>query len=90
VPSGTAIAATWVDDLSVATLIGSARGTTVTSYELGGMQTSLGRPGDAVSIVGGNGTDTLRVVGADHVVQVPTGSTWSSTGVAVDLIATQQ
>lgn len=90
VDSGSAIGATWVDELSVATLTAVGGTTSVEQFQIGGMRSTLGRPGDAIEIVGGNGIDSLRVLGADHVVQLPRGSSWSSTEVKVDFIATQR
>ncbi|GAB3030144.1 LpqB family beta-propeller domain-containing protein [Parafrigoribacterium mesophilum] len=86
---GTAIDATWLDELSVATLTSADGITVVTRYEVGGMRSSMGRPGDGIRIVGGNDSDNLRVLSTDHVIQVPRGSSWSSTEVKVDFIATQ-
>ncbi|HTM83876.1 MAG TPA: LpqB family beta-propeller domain-containing protein [Mycobacterium sp.] len=88
--SGTAIDATWLDELSVATLTSVDGVTTVTRYQVGGMTTSMGRPGDGIRIIGGNDSDNLRVQGADHVIRVPRGSSWSSTEVKVDFVATQR
>jgi hypothetical protein len=88
--SGTAVDATWLDELSVATLTSADDVTTVTRYQVGGMNSSMGRPGDGISIVGGNDSDNLRVLDADHVINVPRGSSWSSTEVKVDFVATQR
>jgi hypothetical protein len=88
--SGTAVDATWLDELSVATLTSADDVTTVTRYQVGGMNSSMGRPGDGISIVGGNDSDNLRVLDADHVIDVPRGSSWSSTEVKVDFVATQR
>jgi hypothetical protein len=87
--SGTAVDATWLDELSVATLTTVDDVTTVTRYQVGGMHTSMGRPGDGIRIIGGNDSDNLRVLDADHVIHVPRGSSWSSTEVKVDFVATQ-
>ena len=86
---GVAIDATWLDGLSVATLTTVDDVTTVTRYQVGGMHTSMGRPGESIRIVGGNDSDNLRVLSTDHVIHVPRGSSWSSTEVKVDFIATQ-
>ena len=87
---GSAIDATWLDELTVATLTAADDITTVTRYQVGGMQSSMGRPGDGIRIIGGNDSDNLRVLDADHVIHVPRGSSWSSTEVKVDFIATQR
>jgi hypothetical protein len=75
--------------LSVATLTTVDDVATVTRYQVGGMHTSMGRPGDGIRIIGGNDSDNLRVLDADHVIHVPRGSSWSSTEVKVDFVATQ-
>ncbi|HEU4807591.1 MAG TPA: LpqB family beta-propeller domain-containing protein [Homoserinimonas sp.] len=89
VDGGTAIDATWVDELSVAVLSRISGAAEVTSFEVGGKRTDLGNPGAAVAIVGGNGENGLRVLGADGVVSVRRGSGWQS-GTAVSLISTQR
>ncbi|MEX1078706.1 MAG: GerMN domain-containing protein [Homoserinimonas sp.] len=88
VDSGTALDATWVDELSVATLSGIGGTTEVVSHQVGGEQTTLGSPGPAVAIVGGNGENGLRVLGPEGVVSARRGSGWQG-GPTVTLIATQ-
>jgi hypothetical protein len=83
--SGRAYDATWVDAFSVAAL---SQGGAVL-YVIGGQSASLGAPSNGVAIVGGNGRSGIRVLGKDGVIQVPRGSGWSSTAVAVTFIATQ-
>lgn len=88
---GIALDATWVDRFSVAVLTETEGSSLVTSYEVGGQQTSLGRPGPAIAIVGGNGGSTgLRVLGSDHLLQSPRGSSWQEGSIEVELIATQR
>jgi hypothetical protein len=89
VDSGTAIDATWVDELTVATLSRVGGETQVNSLEVGGVHTELGSPGPAVAIVGGNNENSLRVLGENGVVSVRRGSGWQS-GPTVSLIATQR
>lgn len=89
VDSGTAIDATWLDELTVATLSSVSGEMEVTSLQVGGTRTDLGNPGAAVAIVGGNTEASLRVLGGDGVVSVRRGSGWQD-GAAVTLIATQR
>jgi hypothetical protein len=88
--SDTAVDATWMDRLSVATLTDDGGDSVVDSFEIGGQHTSLGRPAPSISIVGGNSKTGLRILGADHLLQAPRGSSWQATSTTVDLIATQR
>ncbi|MBX3092749.1 MAG: GerMN domain-containing protein [Cryobacterium sp.] len=89
--SDVAVDATWIDRFSVATLTNSDNVSTVGSFEIGGQPVSLGRPATtAVAIVGGNGKTGLRVLGIDHLLESPRGSSWQATSIKVDLIATQR
>ena len=80
----------WADELSVATLTSDAESSSVEEYQVGGPRKILGRPGDAIQVVGSNSVESLRVLGADHVVQVQRGGNWSSTQIEVDFIAGQR
>ncbi len=88
--SDTAIDATWVDRFSVATLTATDGDAIVASYEIGGLEVSLGRPAASVAIVGGNTRSGLRVLTTDNLLQTPRGSSWQSGTTRVDLIATQR
>jgi Sporulation and spore germination len=91
VDSGDAVDAAWIDRFSVATLTDSDDGSIVNSFEVGGQRVSLGRPAAfSVTIVGGNGKTGLRVLGIDHLLEAPRGSSWQATTFKVDLIATQR
>ena len=90
VDPGTPICAAWVDELSVATLTSTAGSANVEQYQIGGPRAFLGSPGDAIQIVGGNSVESLRVLSAEHVVQVQRGSNWSSTEIQVDFMADQR
>ena len=89
VDSGTALDATWVDELSVATLSRVDGSTEVISHQVGGRQSDLGSPGPSVSIVGGNTEAGLRVISENGVISTRRGSGWQSSGEAT-LIATQR
>jgi hypothetical protein len=89
-PAGTAVDATWVDELSVATLSDVGGQSTVTRYEVGGDRASLGQPGNSVSLVGGNGVAGLRALSADGTVLARSGNGWTDTRIPVAFIATQR
>ncbi len=86
----TAVDAAWIDQFSVATLTHSGTTSNVNSFEVGGQRTSLGRPESAVAIAGGNGRTGLRVLGSDHHLQSPRGSSWQASTTKVDVLATQR
>jgi hypothetical protein len=90
VDRGEAIDASWYDGLSVATLIRTNGSPVVQVYEVGGGISSLGRPGDSVAIVGGNGREGLRVLGSDATLRAYRGSSWQSAASKISLIATQR
>ncbi|GMA27971.1 LpqB family beta-propeller domain-containing protein [Arenivirga flava] len=69
-----AIGATWVDDTNVAVLAESDGEIVATSHQIGGRAEPLGRPGDAVQIMGAGDRDRLRVLGADGTVLQPRGA----------------
>jgi hypothetical protein len=89
---GEPIDATWVDNVTVATL---TRPTTsadpvVTLQQVSGRVTDLGEVRGAISIVGGNGRSNLRVLTADGQLEVPRGSGWQRAGSGVAVLATQR
>ncbi|HAM27933.1 MAG TPA: hypothetical protein DCP11_14870 [Microbacteriaceae bacterium] len=85
-----AVDATWVDQLTVATLATTADQSSVQSFTIGGQRTSLSVLPSAEAIVGGNGQNGLRILGGDSTIWAYQGSSWQSTGVKVDFIATQR
>jgi hypothetical protein len=90
-PSGDATDATWVDELTVATLVSVGAQSVVNEFVIGGQQSQLGDPlAGAQSIVGGNGQQGLRVLGDDSLVYSFQGSSWQSSKVSVTFIATQR
>lgn len=89
--SGDAIGVTWVDELTVATLVGVGSQSAVDEFTIGGQHVQLGvLLAGSVSIIGGNGQQGLRVLGDDGLVYTYQGSTWQSVGVTVNFIATQR
>jgi hypothetical protein len=88
---GDATDATWVDDLTVAALVTESSQSSVQLFAIGGKRTTLGAPlPAAVEIVGGNGQSGLRVLSDDLTIRNYQGSSWQSSGVKVDFIATQR
>lgn len=89
--SGDATEVTWVNELTVATLVGVGAQSAVDEFEIGGQHVQLGvLLAGSKSIIGGNGQQGLRVVGDDGVVYTYQGSTWQSARVTVSFIATQR
>lgn len=90
VDADTALDAAWIDRFSVATLAAVPDEARVTSYEIGGVQTSLGKLANSTAIVGGNGRTGLRVLDSEGTMQSPRGSSWQASATDIDLIATQR
>jgi hypothetical protein len=90
VQTDTPIDAGWVDDRSVATLAVSDGHEVVNVFQLGGPGENLGRADGGVEIVGGNGTEQLRVLTSENSILQRRASGWQSTGLTADFLATQQ
>ncbi|MCU1544108.1 MAG: hypothetical protein JWM50_1973 [Microbacteriaceae bacterium] len=91
VGSASPLAATWVDNRTVATLAATDEETLVTVLEIGGPSSALGQLDDGVTIVGGNGgSDGLRVLNGDGEVFFPRGTSWQMTDITATVLATQQ
>ena len=91
VVDGTPIDAAWVDEVRVAVLTSDVDAALAHLLEIGGRSRSLGRPADAVQLVGGNGgVDGLRALTVDGVVLEPRGSGWQSTGARAVFLGVQQ
>jgi hypothetical protein len=90
--NGDAVDATWVDQWTVGTLITTAGQSKVELFAIGGQKTSLSSLLPSRQIVGGNkGRDGLRVLGRDDsAIYTWGGSSWQSSQVVVDFIATQR
>jgi hypothetical protein len=82
--------ASWVDDRSVATLARSDNQSVVTLFEIGGPRSTLGTADGGSVIAGGNGVVQIRVLTADGAILQRRASGWQSTGVAAEVLATQQ
>ncbi|KQV24457.1 MULTISPECIES: GerMN domain-containing protein [unclassified Microcella] len=91
VDDGTPIDAAWVDEVRVAVLTSDIDGALAQLLEIGGRSRSLGRPADALQLVGGNGgVEGLRALTIDGVVLEPRGSGWQSTGTRAVFLGVQQ
>jgi len=87
----TPIAATWVDNRTVATLSAADDETVIRSFEIGGPSAVLGRIEGGTALVGGNGaTDGLRVLTTDGDIFRPRGTSWQRTGISAEMLGTQQ
>ncbi|MEN9620000.1 MAG: hypothetical protein RL499_193, partial [Actinomycetota bacterium] len=87
----TAVGATWVDEVRVASITRTDEQSLVELHEIGGRSRPLGLPPEATQIVGGNaGVDGIRVLGAGGVVFEPRGSGWQNTGLSASFLGTQQ
>lgn len=87
----TAVDATWVDEVRVASITRSDEQSLVELHELGGRSRPLGLPPEPVQIVGGNsGVDGIRVLGVDGIVFEPRGSGWQNAGLRASFLGTQQ
>ncbi len=87
---GTPVDATWVDQLSVASVTRLASGESrAVLQQIGGRSRPLGSPPDAVTIAGGNDVDGLRVLSADGSLLQQRGSAWQVTVSGITLLGVQ-
>jgi hypothetical protein len=87
---GEAVDVTWVDQLTVATLVDTGVQSAVESFTVGGQHNSLGTLAPANSIVGGNGLEGVRILADDRTIWTYRGSSWQSSKVRVDFVGTQR
>lgn len=89
--SGTVLDGTWVDAQRVALLVTSSTGTRVEVLALGGPGERFDDADDAVQIVGGNGTEGIRVRTTDgRVLRPSSAGVWVDTGLVASFLGTQQ
>ncbi|MFU8945659.1 LpqB family beta-propeller domain-containing protein [Mycetocola zhadangensis] len=90
VGDGAGLSATWIDEITVASLVGSSdgRGEVVTQV-IGGESEQLATLDDAVQVVGGNTVKQLRALSSDGNVRVLRTSLWQTTATGVAFLATQ-
>jgi hypothetical protein len=90
VGSGTAVATTWVDDLTVATLTNTGDGSAeIVKQVIGGQSERLQGPAGAVSLVAGSGLRQLRALVVGGELMALRTSAWQVVGAGIALIATQ-
>ena len=90
VSSAQPIDATWVDPTTVAALGSSDGADTVVSYVIGGSPSDPSTTEDAVRLVGGQDSDSLRLITSSGVVQELRASGWQDINVVASVLATQQ
>jgi len=88
--TGPIIDVAWVDGTHVAVLTAAESGTPVHVLALGGPVESLGSVSDGVAIVGGNGTDGLRLLARNGIVLRPGAGNWPATVFVASFLGTQQ
>jgi hypothetical protein len=89
VMSTEATTVTWVDDITVAVLLGGGDGTTIVTQQIGGRSAPVPKLADVTNLVGGNGPTQLRALTSDGRLLLPRGSSWQEAGSGVRFIATQ-
>lgn len=91
IAGSTAIDASWVDDISVATIAEESGETVGRKFVVGGERSALGTiASGAIAIVGGNGERGLRALSAAETVVIRSGNSWSDSSVVVTFIAVQR
>lgn len=87
VGSAQPVDAAWVDDRTVAALTSDGE---VSVFEIGGPARSLGQVPGGAAIVGGNGTDGIRVLAGGELWRPQGSSGWVSTLIRASFLATKQ
>ncbi len=88
---GMPLDATWVDELTVASLSMLPSGEErIVAHQIRGMRTPIASSPDTVSITGGNTVRELRALSATGLLEVQRGVGWLARIDGVDLVATQQ
>jgi hypothetical protein len=90
VSSAEPIDATWVDPTTVAALGSSGDEDTVISYVIGGSPGDPSTTQDAVRLVGGVDSESLRILTSNGQVQELRASGWQDIRVGASILATQQ
>jgi len=92
--TGSILSATWVDQLTVASLSRTTSGahyrTQVTTQQIGGQSSSTGGPDDGRVIVGGSGSPSTWVLTTGGSLQASNGTGWQERATKVSVLATQQ
>jgi spore germination protein GerM len=88
---GTPLDATWIDDLTVASLSTLPGGEeAITAQQIGGVSVPLEPPPDSVTITGSNTLRDLRALSSEGGLEVQRGVGWQQRIDKVVLVATQQ
>ncbi|WIB59052.1 LpqB family beta-propeller domain-containing protein [Curtobacterium sp. MCLR17_007] len=88
--TGTAVGATWVSDLDVASLGQGPSGPSIVRSTIGGQATTLQKPdGTAKAIAGGSGGALLLLMSDGQVLQ-SAGGGWDRTGVTASVLGIQR
>ncbi|WP_086459928.1 GerMN domain-containing protein [Agreia sp. VKM Ac-1783] len=88
--TGTAVDATWVDSLSVASVTLTPSGSnSIVQQQIGGTTTQLADSTKVVSIVGSNDVVALRVLTSDGNILQQSANTWQVRAAGVAVLATQ-
>lgn len=90
VSSAQPIDAAWVDSSTVAALASAGGVDTVISYLIGGSPSDATTTDGAVRLVGGAGSDSLRLITQSGAVQELRASGWQNIGAVASILATQQ
>ncbi|MEL4318976.1 LpqB family beta-propeller domain-containing protein [Leifsonia sp. YIM 134122] len=89
--AGLPVDASWVDDLTVASLTRAADGaTTIVTQQIGGPSSEIDGTDDAVGISGGNTVRDLRLLLRDGTLEQRQGIGWQPRITDVQVLATQQ
>jgi hypothetical protein len=88
--SGTPVAATWSNNLTVASVGQTSDGAEVVTTTIGGQSSTLPKPdGKATNLVGGSGGALLLRTSSGAVLQQTPGG-WESTGITATVLGTQR
>ncbi len=91
--TGVAVDAAWIDEGRVAVVVKDANTNQgeVFVFAVSGQSSSLGRPLQPVTVVGGvGGISGLRLLAADGLIYQPRGNGWQATGERASVLATQR
>lgn len=88
---GVAVDATWVDQLTAASVTQLPSGDNIiTQQQIGGPATTLGRSANVMASVGANDPAGLRLLTAEGVIQQQRVSAWQLTASGITFLATQE
>jgi hypothetical protein len=88
--TGTAVDATWVDSLSVASVTRTSSGdNSIVQQQIGGTTDQLADASDVAGIVGSNDVVGLRIIASDGTILQQSANTWQVRAADVAVLATQ-